>query len=333
MWFSTSVPCVELPKRNCMESNSEIIFSAHAHGKILLSGEYAILDGAKGFAIPLKKGQTLQIGKTTSTDAYFISLDVEGNPWFEARFHPETLGVEMPIGTKEMLDRWMMVFEFAKQKGVDLIEKLTGIQAVFHLEFPRNWGWGSSSTWISLLAKWLGLDAWELNKHVFGGSGYDVFASFSTSPYYFTLKDGVPQFENIPWNPSFLNQVFLVYLGQKQDSRAGIAQYQSKKVNVKWEGFVDKANSCSIHLSKAENLFEFESYLQEHESIIRILIGEETIQNRLFPDYRWGTVKSLGAWGGDFVLVTGAPQNVLDYFMKAKKLLVLPLHPLMVSSF
>jgi hypothetical protein len=73
--------------------------------------------------------------------------------------------------------------------------------------------------------------------------------------------------------------------------------------------------------------------LQEHESIIRILIGEETIQNRLFPDYRWGTVKSLGAWGGDFVLVTGAPQNVLDYFMKEKKLLVLPLHPLMVSSF
>ena len=87
-----------------MESNSDIIFSAHAHGKILLSGEYAILDGAKGFAIPLKKGQSLQIGKATSTDAYILSLDVEGNPWFEARFHPETLGVEMPIGTKEMLE-------------------------------------------------------------------------------------------------------------------------------------------------------------------------------------------------------------------------------------
>jgi hypothetical protein len=307
-----------------MVTNSEIIFSAHAHGKILLSGEYAILDGAKGLAIPLKKGQTLQIGTSSSQDAYILSLDVEGNPWFEARFHPETLGVEMPIGTKEMLDRWLMVFEFAKQKGIDLQQKLTGIQAVFQLEFPREWGWGSSSTWIALLAKWL--------EHVFGGSGYDVFASFSTSPYFFKLKDGVPEFENIPWNPSFSNQLFLVYLGQKQDTRAGISLYQSRKTNVKWEGFVDKANSCSIHLSKAENLFEFESYLQEHESIIRILIGEETIQNRLFPDYRFGTVKSLGAWGGDFVLATGSFQQVQDYFFKEKGLMVLPLKALMVNA-
>ncbi len=315
-----------------MVTNSEIVFSAHAHGKILLSGEYAILDGAKGLALPLKKGQSLQIGRSSFQDAYILSLDVEGNPWFEARFHPETLGVEMPIGTKEMLDRWMMVFEFAQQKGVDLKQKLTGIQAVFQLEFPREWGWGSSSTWIALLAKWLELDAWELNKHVFGGSGYDVFASFATSPYLFKLKDGVPQFENIPWNPSFSNQLFLVYLGQKQDTRAGISLYQTRKTNVKWEGFVDKANSCSIHLSKAEDLFEFESYLQEHESIIRILIGEETIQNRLFPDYRFGTVKSLGAWGGDFFLATGSFQQVQDYFFKEKGLMVLPLKNLMINA-
>ncbi len=315
-----------------MVTNSEIVFSAHAHGKILLSGEYAILDGAKGLALPLKKGQSLQIGRSSFQDAYILSLDVEGNPWFEARFHPETLGVEMPIGTKEMLDRWMMVFEFAQQKGVDLKQKLTGIQAVFQLEFPREWGWGSSSTWIALLAKWLELDAWELNNHVFGGSGYDVFASFSTSPYFFKLKDGVPEFENIPWNPSFSNQLFLVYLGQKQDTRAGISLYQTRKTNVKWEGFVDKANSCSIHLSKAENLFEFESYLQEHKSIIRILIGEGTIQNRLFPDYRFGTVKSLGAWGGDFVLATGSFQQVQDYFFKEKGLMVLPLKGLMVNA-
>ena len=315
-----------------MENNSEIIFSAHANGKILLSGEYAILDGAKGLALPLKKGQSLQIGRTNSQDAYFLSLDVEGNPWFEARFHPETLGVEMPIGSLEMLDRWMKVFEFAKTKGVNLVEKLSGIQAVFHLEFPKNWGWGSSSTWISLLAKWLELDAWQLNKMVFGGSGYDVFAAFSKKPYFFQLKDGVPTVEEVAWQPKFMDQLFLVYLGSKQDSRSGISAYQSKKLNVKWEGFVAKASSCSIQMSKAEELFEFETYLQEHESIIRILIGEETVQNRLFPDYRLGTVKSLGAWGGDFVLVTGSIQAVQNYFFKEKNLLVLPLKGLLASE-
>ena len=224
----------------------------------------------------------------------------------------------------------MKVFEYAKTKGVNLVEKLTGIQAVFHLEFPRNWGWGSSSTWISLLAKWLELDAWEMNKMVFGGSGYDVFATFLNSPYFFQLKAGVPTVEEVDWMPKYLDQLFLVYLGSKQDSRAGISAYQSKKLNVKWEGFVAKASSCSIQMSKAEDLFEFETYLQEHESIIRILIGEETVQNRMFPDFRGGTVKSLGAWGGDFVLVTGSRQEVQEYFISKQNLLVLPLKSLMV---
>jgi hypothetical protein len=34
------------------------------------------------------------------------------------------------------------------------------------------------------------------------------------------------------------------------------------------------------------------------------LIGQPPIKQRLFPDYN-GAIKSLGAWGGDFILVSG----------------------------
>ena len=33
----------------------------HANGKLLLTGEYAVLDGAKAIGLPTKRGQSLQI--------------------------------------------------------------------------------------------------------------------------------------------------------------------------------------------------------------------------------------------------------------------------------
>jgi len=32
------------------------------------------------------------------------------------------------------------------------------------------------------------------------------------------------------------------------------------------------------------------------------------VKERLFPDY-FGTLKSLGAWGGDFILATGTKET------------------------
>ena len=58
---------------------------------------------------------------------------------------------------------------------------------------------------------------------------------------------------------------------------------------------------------------EFEKLIVEHEEIISKTINIEPIKNRLFRDYQSGVVKSLGAWGGDFVLVTGNKSS-LSYF-------------------
>ena len=45
---------------------------------------------------------------------------------------------------------------------------------------------------------------------------------------------------------------------------------------------------------------EFGLLMQCHERIISRCIGQKPIQKR-FPDFE-GVLKSLGAWGGDFIL-------------------------------
>ena len=56
----------------------------------------------------------------------------------------------------------------------------------------------------------------------------------------------------------------------------------------------------------------FAGALEHHETIMSELLDTKTIKELLFPDFS-GTIKSLGAWGGDFVLVVAA-HDPTEYF-------------------
>ena len=58
--------------------------------------------------------------------------------------------------------------------------------------------------------------------------------------------------------------------------------------------------------------YSFETLIFRHEEILSKLINLPTIKSTIFSDYS-GAIKSLGAWGGDFILVTGSP-NDMNYF-------------------
>jgi hypothetical protein len=59
--------------------------------------------------------------------------------------------------------------------------------------------------------------------------------------------------------------------------------------------------------------------MQCHERIIARCIGQEPVQKR-FPDFE-GVLKSLGAWGGDFILAATAwPENQIKEYFKGKGL-------------
>ena len=59
-------------------------------------------------------------------------------------------------------------------------------------------------------------------------------------------------------------------------------------------------------------LSDFENILFEHEKLISGIIQQKPVQEELFSDY-FGQIKSLGAWGGDFILATGNDETP-NYF-------------------
>jgi hypothetical protein len=63
----------------------------------------------------------------------------------------------------------------------------------------------------------------------------------------------------------------------------------------------------------AASLGEFQSLMEEHEAIMSNVLQIPTVKSQLFPDYP-GAIKSLGAWGGDFILAAGNGQT-LNYFV------------------
>ena len=55
----------------------------YAHGKLLLTGEYGVLDGALSLALPARYGQHMQVHPLHEKRVFFCSLTTEGTPWFE----------------------------------------------------------------------------------------------------------------------------------------------------------------------------------------------------------------------------------------------------------
>ena len=66
----------------------------------------------------------------------------------------------------------------------------------------------------------------------------------------------------------------------------------------------------------ARNLVDFQEKLNLHESVISNILGEPTIKSSLFPDFN-GSIKSLGGWGGDFILVASnlTKKETKSYFV------------------
>ena len=62
----------------------------------------------------------------------------------------------------------------------------------------------------------------------------------------------------------------------------------------------------------ATNLKSFQTQLENHELILSGILELKPVKELLFPDFN-RTVKSLGAWGGDFVMVV-SNENPKGYF-------------------
>ncbi len=292
----------------------------HSHGKLLISGEYVILNGATGFALPTKFGQSLEVTKIEKPVIKWKSYDEKQEIWFEDNFEISALTSSEALGKHEKNEVSKMLFLtlfFARKMAPEKFSE-GGFEINTKSDFPRNWGLGTSSTLVANLAKWLKIDPYELLKHTFGGSGYDVAVAMHETAITFEKHPFEKHpFENsilkTSFDPAFKDQIFFVHLNQKQNSREAIQHYRQQDKTALNTG-IDKISALTHSLISSKDLLEFKMLLEVHENIISQLVGLQKVKSRLFPDYP-GAIKSLGGWGGDFVLVTGTAED-MEYFRR-----------------
>ena len=279
----------------------------YSNGKLLLTGEYVVLDGAMALAIPTKYGQSLEIIFSEKEGIHWKSFDEKGILWFEEIFDLKNLKASNP---KNKFSKTLSkILQHAKNLNSDFLSDGEGFQINTKLDFPRDWGLGTSSTLINNIAQWANVNAFQLLKNSFGGSGYDIAAAQNDSPILYELTDGIPKFRKVHLSWDFTDSLFFVHLNKKQDSKEGIERYRNTSVDKK---LLQRISDISNKLLICYSLPDFEKLIDAHEQIISEIISLPTIKERLFSDYS-GTIKSLGAWGGDFVLVTGNTTR-MDYF-------------------
>ena len=126
------------------------------------------------------------------------------------------------------------------------------------------------------------------------------------------------------FSPPFSDQLYFVYTGKKQKTQEAIDYYRKTPVEGR-EELVSQLSSLSREMVVARTLGDFEFFLKAHEKIISQALGLSRVGDDFFPDY-WGEVKSLGAWGGDFVLATSerGEEQTRRYFKTKGFLCCLP---------
>ncbi|SDQ06481.1 GYDIA family GHMP kinase [Flagellimonas zhangzhouensis] len=281
----------------------------YSNGKLLLSGEYAILDGALGFAIPTSYGQSLHVTPTETGLLEWTSFDEQNAAWFSASFNLDNFEIKSTTDQKTAQSLITILLEANAQNPL-LLTDSEGFKIETYLDFPRSWGLGTSSTLINNVAQWARVDAYKLLWNAFGGSGYDIACAQYNSPITYQLNNGIPEIEEVTFNPIFKDSLFFVHLNQKQSSKEAIEAYRNLSIDK--DKLVKDISAKTKKMILADTLAGFEQLMEEHETLLSEVLQIAPIKERLFPDY-FGAIKSLGAWGGDFVLATG-DFKALDYF-------------------
>ena len=280
-------------------STTEPLFQTRAQGKLLLTGEYFVLDGALALALPVRYGQTLH-AVSAGENLHWRSLDQDGSPWFAATFSLPTLRILQTTDT-QTAETLATILLACQRQHADFLSGGQGWQVTTRNDFPRPWGLGTSSTLLAALARWAEVDPYALLFSTLGGSGYDLACAYAEGPLWYQLKTGIPMVQPVDFQPVFADQLYFVYLDKKQDSRAGIMHYRAQAKSK--PAYAEKISALTRQCTEATTLPDFEDGLAEHERLVGEALDLPRAKTLYFHDF-WGEVKSLGAWGGDFVLVT-----------------------------
>src|SRR5690606_24801583 len=230
----------------------------YASGKLLLFGEYLVLKGARSLSIPLRYGQKMKVVPVEIEEINWTSK-VLTKEWFSAKF---TTRLEMIETTDEQVAASVLhLLKLLHDEKPTLFSGGLG----FHLEadFPMEWGFGSSSTLISLLAQWSGADPFKLLKNSFGGSGYDVACATADSPIIF--EAGRNSKKAVELSEKITSKLLFIYSGKKQKSKNEVLRFEEIAVT---ENQIQQMNNLIDSVIACEEIKKLEAVIEQSERML-----------------------------------------------------------------
>lgn len=289
----------------------------YSNGKFLITGEYLVTKGVKALAVPLQFGQSLLVQECEEANVINWKSWERDEIWFEAKLSIDNFQI-IASSKVEIAENLQKIVQEIRALNPLFLTNSKGLEVVSKANFTMSWGLGSSSTLIYNLARWGNVNPYYLLEKTFGGSGYDIACAGNDFPIFYTKKsiDEI-RIESVNFMPPFHENLFFVYLGKKMNSRTGMAHFNK---NAQFDtSILQRIEAIGEELVTCESLARFEALLLEHEQLIAQTIGLKRTQDELFADYPH-VIKSLGAWGGDFVLVTGKSLAEVENYFHAKNL-------------
>lgn len=287
------------------------IKSFESRAKIMISGEYLVLKGARSLAIPLRFGQRLTVTENEWWPSVQWKSMINNDIWFTTTLLLPDFRIAN-TNQPDLSETLRKILVAAKNLNPHFLETKCEYKVTSVMDFDPQWGIGSSSSLISNIAYWADCDPFKLNYQIFNGSGYDIACARSSNPIVYEIKDYQPQYRKANFYPSFHKQLYFVYLNQKQNSKESIRKSDLSNITTKQ---IKDISNLTVDIEQATNLATFQSKINQHEALIASITNQKPVKTVLFNDFS-GSLKSLGAWGGDFVLAASSESddNIFKYF-------------------
>ena len=281
-----------------------------SHGKLMITGEYFVLRGAKSLLLPTKYSQDMIVSKLDNKAIIsWESYDHNHKKWFSVEFNLPYITIEGEKTEQKVFLK--KILDFVIKKKPKIFENNVGLKIKTRMDFERKWGLGSSAILINNLSNYFGLNPFEVSKNVTNSSGADIASVATSKPIVYSLSNEKPLYKHVSFNPKFSKNLLFIFLNKKQSSSKEVERFKSLKIN---DNEINTITQITNEILDCKEIDDFNYLINEHEEIISRKIKRKTVKNLLFKDFR-GSIKSLGAWGGDFILAC-SENNSKNYFKR-----------------
>jgi mevalonate kinase len=258
------------------------------------------------------------------------SYDSTGKIWFEAHFSLYDFSA-LKTNDPEKAQKISKLLKECTRQNSEFLSAWKGQTVETYLDFPLTWGLGSSSTLIYCLSQWADANPYYLLFNTLGGSGYDIACAYAEGPLIYQMGEDNIRIDEVYFNPPFKESLYFLHLGNKQDSQSAVAEYKNKTKPD--SALIDKISAITEEMVACKELSAFQVLIEEHENILGKVLDRVPIKQQLFKDFK-GSIKSLGAWGGDFALVCSESKesSVRTYFESAGYQTLIPYAELVLND-